>query len=363
MPTFGRIVASTQAWAKAHGALTGLIGLVTGTALGLVTPLWQTYWVDTPRLNAEIYTIDRLVAPDARLPSDDESISVLMGAAMPFFPERGITALGPDGVPVVRGSKQPPGLTPEQADTFLAFAKGELKNLPQRIEERQKQLQEVESLSVDRITPSDVDRLNFPIEDEFDMTSSFSSPSAEGQAERQRAVAHYQTAYRERVEQIQKRYSELQSQLPLAERRLEEMKRDLETKKGYFQLTAILNNTGRKSISIRQIALLRIYIGKGNYVDLQLELKDYQTAAEIGPSGTRLAVFTSETLDKFTDGDRVLVSTYWGQSVHAILFIEDVEGAIHASNRISFAKGLYIREVFDRLTAEAAKPKYRIPDD
>ena len=354
-------VSRSQEWAKAHGALTGLIGLITGTALGLLIPLWQTYWVETPRLNVEIYAIDRLVAPDARLPEDD-TLAVLTRSGIRFFRESAsFRFFGEDG-PIIGSTKQPPGFTPDEADTMLALAKTELRDLPERIEERQKQLQEAESLSPERLTPADVDRLNRPIALEYDMDPVFTAPSAEGLAERQRAVAFFQKAYRERADEIQKRYSELQSQLPLAERRLEEMKRDLETKKGYFQLTAIINNTGRKSISIRQLGLLRIYIGKGNYVDLRLDLKDYQTAAEITASGTRLAVFTSDTLDKFTDGDRSLISTYWGQSVHAILFTEDVDGSIHASNRISFAKGLYIREVFDRLTAEAAKAKYRLSD-
>jgi hypothetical protein len=348
-----RAIKRTQVWAKTHGALTGLLGVTSGALLGAGTPLWQHYWVETPELNLEIYAIERLVASDARLPSEDDALKILTPSPRMLFESRlmGGEAIGSFG--------NRSGYTAEQADLMLAEAKAEQKDLPDRIEERERQLREVGSLSPERITLNDVLRLNAPINPEFEYTAAFASPTPEGLAERQRAVVHFQTQYRQRLDALRERYTALQTQLPSAERRLEELKNELDEKKGFFQVTAILNNSGRKSVSIRQLALLRVYIGKGNYVDIRLNLVDYQSSAEVPAGGTRIAVFESDLLEQFTQGDRSLAENYWGQSVHGVLFVEDIEGHINASNRISFASGLYIREVYDRLTAEASKIRYQ----
>jgi hypothetical protein len=352
-----------HAWLKARGEVVGLIGLLTGTALGIGIPLWQTYWVDTPRLSVEIYAIDRLVSSDARIPPDDDALAVLRRnvptSIEDLMGEQTSTSLFSSSIDAARTIRRN-GYTPKEADDLLSRAKQELRALPDRVDERQRQLRDAESLSPDRLTVADVNRLNGPIGNEFrGNLSVIANPTPEGQAERLKAVEHFKREYSKRLESVQKRLADLQAQLPAAERRLQDLKKDLEAQKGYFQITAILSNSGKKSISIRQSALCRVYIGKGNYVDLKLNLREYQTTAEISPNGTRIATFNSELVETFDPADRLLVSTYWGQSVHGILFAEDITGTIHSSNRIAFAKGLYQKVIFDRLTAEASKEVYQ----
>lgn len=363
MPTLSERIRKIQLWSKLHGALIGLLGLVSGAVLGVGTPLWQTYWVETPRLGVEIYAIDRAVQEGARIAADDDALAVLTGGA------QGISnlaesaalfrALETQGARAVRQG----GFSPSDLAERLNAAKAELKLLPQRVEERQRQLRDAEAMAPERIVISDVSRLNAPLSSsrEFRATSTFGGSEPKDLEERKRAVDHFKTEYRKRLEDSQKRYSELQTQLPVAERRLTELKQELEDRKGYFQITAILNNSGRKSVSVRQLGLLRVYIGKGNYVDVKLNLQKYQDNAEVAPNGTRIATFYSEALESFEDTDRLLIRTYWGQSVQGVLFIEDISGVIHSSPSISFAKGLYIKELFNRLTTEASKPKYLQP--
>lgn len=74
--------------------------------------------------------------------------------------------------------------------------------------------------------------------------------------------------------------------------------------------------------------------------------------------GTQIASLVSPELLTLPEGDRTLINTYWGQSVRAILFVEDTLGKIHASNRIPFAGGLYEKIIYDRLAAEASKRAY-----
>ena len=294
-------IASLQRWANDHAALTGLLGAVLGLLLGIAIPIWQTYLVDVPRLGVEIYAIDRQISSDARIPSDDDALSVLVRNAISLNLEERLAVFSESVGTISRGARRS-GYTPKEAADLLARAKAEQKALPERIEERQRQLRDVESQTSDRITLNDVSRLNGPLPREFKTSAAFSLPTPDGQAERQKAIDHFKAEYTKRLDEYQKRYTELQTQLPAAERRIEELKKELDEKKSFFQITAILSNPGRKSVSVRQHALLRVYIGKGNYVDLKLNLSDYKTAAEVTSSGTRLAVFSSDLLEAFTDG-------------------------------------------------------------
>ena len=361
MTIFSETITKIQTWSKSHGALIGLLGLLSGAGLGIAIPIWQTYWVETPRLRVEIYAIDRSVLADARISPDDDALSILGGggSSANFFGESTalLRALETQGARAIRQG----GFTSSELTERLNAAKAELKVLPQRVEERQRQLRDAESLLPERILIADVARLNAPIPGsrEFKATQSFNGTDPKDLEERKRAIEHFKAEYRKRLDDSQKRYTELQTQLPLTERRIAELKQDLDDRKGYFQITAILNNSGRKSISIRQLGLLRVYIGKGNYVDLKLNLQKYQESAEVAPNGTRIATFHSDALEAFEDADRTLIKNYWGQSVQGVLFVEDISGAIHSSASISFAKGLYIKEVFNRLTSEASKPIYQ----
>ena len=300
MSTFAERVKKVQVWSKAHGALIGLAGLVSGAILGLAIPLWQTYWVETPRLGVEIYAIDRAVLSDARISADDDALAILTGNASTLAAPLNesaalVRALETQGARAIRQG----GFAPSELTERLNAAKAELKSLPQRIEERQRQLRDVELLVPERLTPADISRLNSPLPfaREFKGSPSFAGPEPKDIEERRRAADHFKTEYQRRLEDSQKRYSDLQVQLPLTERRIGELKQDLEDRKGYFQITAVLNNSGRKSISIRQLALLRVYIGKGNYVDLKLNLQKYQESAEVAPNGTRIATFHSDPLE------------------------------------------------------------------
>jgi hypothetical protein len=362
MATFGELLNRTQAWASAHGALTGLIGLVLGIILGIGMPIWQTYWVETPRLGVEIYAIDRAVQEGARIAAlDDDALSILTGGRQAQASIYESSALARALDLHSAGASRQGGFTPAELGERLNSVKAEQRALPQRIEERQRQLRDAESITPERIVLQDVNRLNFllPSSQEFAATASIGGASPDDLEKRRKAVEHFKSEFRKRLEESQKRYTDLQTQIPIAERRLAELKQDLEDRKGYFQITAVLNNSGRKSVSVRQLGLLRVYIGKGNYVDVKLNLQDYQKGAEVAPNGTRIATFHSDLLETFEDTDKSLVRNYWGQSVQGVLFIEDISGVIHSSPSISFAKGLYIKELYNRLTTEASKLKYQ----
>ncbi|QBE65743.1 hypothetical protein [Pseudoduganella lutea] len=342
-----------QVWLKAHGEIVALLGLVTGTAIAIGIPIWQTYWLDTPQLAVEIYAIDRSVASDVQLPLEDEELKILAVRQNRFLSQE---LLFQSLSPAQNNRSNSTVSYSKAADLALSALKQERKSLPEKIEERNEAIKELENLTAANTTSTVLNRFSARINQHMELGP---LDTVEG---RTSAIASLIEEARAANEAAAKRNVELESKLPAAEQKLEQAKKDFEAQKSTFQISAVFTNAGRKSISIRQSALCRVYIGRGNYVDIRLSLKDAKENAEIAPNGTRIASFSSEPLESFLPEDRQSISTHWGQSVHAILFVEDISGAIHSSNRIAFAKGAYQKSIFDRLTAEASKQFYQARD-
>ncbi len=87
-------------------------------------------------------------------------------------------------------------------------------------------------------------------------------------------------------------------------------------------------------------------------------LEDYARSAQVQAEGTDIASFVSDEFSALPKPDQKLITSYWGQNVHAVLFIEDTLGYVVASDSISFAEGVYQKMIYDRLAQEASKPRY-----
>ena len=83
-------------------------------------------------------------------------------------------------------------------------------------------------------------------------------------------------------------------------------------------------------------------------------MKDFENKSEISANGTRIVVFESPEISGFPEEDRRLINTYWGQSVSARLYLEDIHARAYGSNRIAFAEGLYQKIIYDRLAQVAS---------
>jgi hypothetical protein len=89
-------------------------------------------------------------------------------------------------------------------------------------------------------------------------------------------LENFRRAYRERVEEDEKLYAELQTTIPTAERRVEVLRKELIDSRSFFTVSASLINSGRSNTAIKVPALLRVSIGEGNYIDIKLTLKDFE---------------------------------------------------------------------------------------
>lgn len=324
-------------------SLIPLISSVLGLFVAFSVPVWQALFVNAPRLSVEISAIKRTVSDTALIPIDDHpeltSLRIYRGRDFYFPPDfltdEGRRALGESG----KGNVSLTGL-----EQLLSSTKQQMRDLPSQVEERKKDLEKVKGLIPATFTKYECDRLNQPISPEIDFDSD----------EKEKTLEEFRDSYQKRLDELEKRYAELQSNLPIAERKIEQLRTELINNKSVFTVSASLINSGRSNTAIKVPALLRVSIGEGNYIDIKLTLKDFENKSEITANGTRIVVFDSPEVSSLPEEDRKLINTYWGQSVNARLLLEDIHSKIYISNRIAFAEGLYQKIIYDRLARAAS---------
>lgn len=324
-----------------------LVSAILGLIVAFFIPVWQAFFINKPSLSVEINAIKRTVSDAALISIDDEpelrslkppqSLGRVVQFVMSSDSER------PEREPssnLNRQNKRAYTLT--QTEELLSDAKQRLRDLPVQIEERKKERDRVNSLT--SLTKYECDKLNGPLAPEVEYDHN--SP--------EKTIESLREAYQRRLEAVEKRYAELQGNLPAIERKIEFLRKDLVDNRSYFTVSASLINSGKSNTAIKVPALLRVSIGEGNYIDLKLILKDFENKSEISANGTRIILFESSEVSTLPEEDRKLINTYWGQSVSSRLYIEDIHSKTHSSNTIAFAEGLYQKIIYDRLAQAAS---------
>jgi hypothetical protein len=317
-----------------------LVSSVLALIIAFALPIWQTLFFNAPRLSVEISSIRRIVSDTTVISLDDYSeLSVLKPLFL--FPKppariRDMNLLYP-------GLRPERGNTIDELDELLTRAKQQLKELPAQIDEQRKDYEKVASISPIEFSKFDCDRLNrtMGLMVEFDPDN------------KEKTLEVMKEQLKTNLSLLEKRYTDLHGNLPVAERKLETIKKDLLDNRSFFTVSVSLINSGRTNTAIKVPALLRVSIGEGNYIDIKLTLRDFENKSEISANGTLIVTFDSPEISSLPEEDRKLINTYWGQSVSSRLFIEDINSNIYKSNTIAFAEGLYQKIIYDRL-AQAA---------
>lgn len=315
-----------------------LVSAVVGLLVAFASPLWQAFFVNAPRLSVEITAIRRTIS-EATVVSVDEDLE-LAPLRLPRDP-RGFYG---DEYDRMQQHSRKRGHSLTELDELLVAAKQRLRDWPSQIEERKRGLERVNALTPTTFRKYDADQLNWPIGPEVEY-----DPAAPD-----KNIEAFREAYEKRLGDAEKAFANLQSNLPAAERKLEVLRKELVDNRSFFTVSASLINSGRTNTAIKVPALLRVSIGEGNYIDLKLTLKDFETKSEISANGTRIVVFESAEVSSLPEEDRKLINTYWGQSVPSRLLLEDIHSRIYSSNGIAFAEGLYQKIIYDRLARQAS---------
>ncbi|WIW89010.1 hypothetical protein K3M67_03245 [Sphingobium sp. V4] len=324
------------------GGLNPAIVPVISAGIGLLVafgvPIWQNYYINTPKLAIEISSIKRVLSDSTTIAiHDDAELKVLYGEK-----RRNYSYFGEPELFGRTGKNS--GETIDNLQNLLELAKQRLRDLPAQIEDRKRSVEQLRAVNPTALTRYQVDSWNAPL-----------SPEVEFDPSNLETVASdLIKAYEKRLETAEKSYADLQTNLPIAERRIEIVQQELIRKNSLFTVSASLINSGRTNTAIKVPALLRVLIGEGNYIDIKLSLKDFENKSEIAASGTRIVVFESLEISSLPEEDRALINTYWGQSVRAWLLVEDIHGGIAKSGYIAFAEGLYQKIIYDRLARAAS---------
>lgn len=303
-------------------------------------------------MSIEISSISRTISDTVRISIEEyPELASLDNGELELYERIAIFASSVGSSSSKQKSKK--GITIERVEELFENVEQEFKGLPQKIEEKEKENEKINQIEESTFSETEAKRLNVPISPEVEFSSeSFSNPEV-----RTRILSEFKEKYKADYESLNKRYLELQSgaaSLAVMRSKIEQIKRDLTNNRSYFTISVSLFNSGRLNTSIKAPSILRVYIGRGNYVDLRLTLKEFETRSEVSANSTKVAVFDSPEISNLPEDDRKLINTYWGQSVACVLFIEDVHGNIYNSNAIAFAEGLYQKIIYDRLASAAA---------
>lgn len=323
-----------------HASLVPLISAIVGLLVALSVPLWQVFFVNAPKLSVEINAIKRTVSDAAVITlNDDPELRVLV------TPQRINPYIYIDDLDIPGRRVNTDGrYTLSEVENVLNATKQRLRDLPSQIEERKKDVDRLQSFTPATLTKYETDRLNQPLSPEVDWEPT----------QPEKTLDALRVAYQKRLDDLEKRYIDIQTNLPLAERKVELLRTSLVDNRSFFTVSASLINSGRSNTAIKVPALLRVSIGEGNYIDLKLTLKDFENKSEITASGTRIVIFESPEVSSLPEEDRKLIGTYWGQSVSSRLYLEDIHSRIYSSNTIAFAEGLYQKIIYDRLGRAAS---------
>ncbi|MFW7522949.1 hypothetical protein ACODM8_02245 [Vibrio ostreicida] len=139
---------------------------------------------------------------------------------------------------------------------------------------------------------------------------------------------------------------------------LAKIKREQQELYSFFELDAVATNIGRASTSLRPIGMVRVNISDNNYVDVKLEMIDFQELSEIPASSTRLLSYRSQELHQMPVEDRNLVNAFWGSTGQARLLNLDTKMQVYSSNPTAFAYNSNQKVLFDHLKKAAASLSY-----
>jgi hypothetical protein len=343
--------------------LIGIVGIITG----VVIPLWQTYWIQTPFLSVELSSINRIIAKDASIPKNRYVELAIFESPVSDNPCEMSARFYPSYRPTSQIDERSKFfsdeiLTHEEMKKLLTIVKKEIKQLPEQISSLQRALEDFSALTAKDLTLYKIRMLNEPIllNINFNFREFEEKTSAHTRDEMyfQSLLEGIKRVHQDCISRYKNRLDSLEIKLPIAESRLESINDDLLNEQSLFIVKAVLVNSGRSNVSIKEQSLLRVYSRTGNYVDINLLLKDYDKRSEILSYKTQVLSFESPNIDSFPKEDQRLINTFWNKSDYSVLFIEDTLGNIHSSNKIPFSEGTYERIIYNRLATEASKTRY-----
>lgn len=310
--------------------LAPLAGALVGLFVAFGVPLWKNFVVDAPKIFFEINSIRRYLIDGLYVPiSDDPELS---------FIEK---YLG--GRPGSTDEKRRE-IYVEEIDRLYIDIQNRLTEIPKIIDRVTKDRNQILAIPPPALTSAQARQYNgmlAGVEIPFDQKD----PGA--------CHAGLLDIWEKDLELFDAELKDLQTKLPVAKRKLDELRAGFYTRRSKFSVSCLVANYGNLNTAMRAPALLRVDIGHGQYIEIKMKLRDFESKSEIKSNGSSVLYFESSEVSALPADDQDLIRTYWNQAVKAFIISQDVRGGIHKSNPIAFAEGLYEKLIYDRLSRSA----------
>ncbi|NVK72168.1 hypothetical protein C0J08_20075 [Marinomonas sp. CT5] len=149
------------------------------------------------------------------------------------------------------------------------------------------------------------------------------------------------------------RVEKLRDNIQAIDTQITKLKKEQRDIYSFFDVSVVATNNGRASASLRPVALLRVNISKDNYVNLKLDMDDYQDQSNLPEGSTKILHYQSKILHDIPSEDRIMVNTFWGSTGRASVLSLDTKQNIYISNTIAFADNSNQKVMFDKLKESA----------
>lgn len=316
------------------------LSLFSAFILGLAFPIWKIYVYETSDISVEVTEVDK-TAESVRIEIyRDPAFKPLFEARFPF-------SLG------IENDANARGVDLIQLERMIDGRKDALEREESRLPEQRRGLEELKNNQ--RFDAQTASRINTPLVPEIDFDQSVFREGKTSEIEQLKAkfVARLEKDLEEREKNLVERKKAYE--VARAAFLLRQQQANLKLAK--LAIKCAISNSGAGAISLRPQAFLRVYLGGNNYVDVELNMKSYDTKGDMQPKSSRIVTYESDSIEKLRESDQDKINTYFKQNVPAALFIVDINARVYQSNTVPFAQGLYQQSVFDRLRSEASKRK------
>ncbi|GLT19146.1 hypothetical protein GCM10007938_29280 [Vibrio zhanjiangensis] len=346
------------------------IGLFSATAV----PIWQIYFVETSDIEIEIGEIRRIHSNDYRVALSTEELQLLK----PYIDEELFYEIEPNGE---RGDRiRYPSFDVDTLIQAYEKAKIELKNIAETKRQLSHYIDTIDAyLATDNLEFQliefrvgemkswglsnyiDDDEAAYYEHEVLSITRNYSDMTFKsGEAPRLNApaLAFLLSDVKEDLLEVittnDMTLEKLRDSMRGIDAQINKIQRDQQDLYSYFEVDVVATNNGRASAALRPIGLIRVTISSNNYVDINLEMDEFQTSSELPPSSTRLIRYHSFELHQMPVEDRNLVNAFWGTTGQARLLNLDTKRQVYASKPTVFADKSSRKVLFDQLKKSAA---------
>ncbi|WP_156486271.1 hypothetical protein [Marinomonas sp. TW1] len=359
---------------KSHKHIRGISLFIIGVVSAAIIPIWQVYFVEQSDLSVELAEIKRLNSNHFEVTLATDELKLLT----PYIDEERFYEYNNNGQ---RGDKiRYPSFSVNTLHNAFEKAKLDLKNIAETkallmqhmhtIDQYLDPENEVNLLTEFRVAEMkewslrnyiDDDEAQHYLQQVLSITRNYTSmefKDREIPTINTPALVFLLSDVKEDLYDVivsnNRRLEKLRDNMRGIETQIQKLQLEQSHLYSYFNLDVVVTNNGRISASLRPVALVRVNISDNNYVDLRLQMQEYQRQAEIEPASTQIIHYRTKILSSYPIEDRKLMNTFWGTTGRARLLTLDTRNNIYISNEMAFADSSNQKVMFDRLKERAS---------